>query len=63
MELINSCTLIPSIDPAELAYDIALENNTTSYNFIFIAAAKEEKASLMTLDKKMYRRARANRNV
>jgi predicted nucleic acid-binding protein len=63
LEFIKSCTVICSSDLAELAYEIALGNNTAFYDSLFLAAAEREEVTLLTLDKKMYEKARAKRNV
>lgn len=63
LEFIKSCSVICSSDLAELAYEIALENNTTFYDSLFLAAGEREEVTLLTLDKKMYEQARAKRNV
>jgi predicted nucleic acid-binding protein len=63
LEFIKSCTVICSSDLAELAYEIALGNNTAFYDSLFLAAAEREEVTLLTLDKKMYEQARAKRNV
>ena len=63
LEFIQSCTQISSMDLARLAYDIALENRTTFYDSLFLAAAESEKVPLLTLDRKMYEKAKGNLNV
>ena len=59
LEFIHSCTMIPSADLSTLAYDIALENKISFYDSLFLAAARREEVSLLTLDRKMYEKARA----
>ncbi len=59
LEFIHSCTMIPSADLATLAYDIALDNKISFYDSLFLAAARRDEVSLLTLDRKMYEKARA----
>ncbi|MDQ1260856.1 MAG: hypothetical protein QG575_37, partial [Euryarchaeota archaeon] len=54
LQFIKSCTIMNSYDLAGSAYEIALENNTTFYDSLFLAAAQKGKVPLLTLDKKMY---------
>ena len=60
---IKSCTIMNSSDLAGSAYEIALENKTTFYDSLFLAAAQQGKVPLLTLDKKMYVTAKAKNNV
>jgi predicted nucleic acid-binding protein len=60
---IKSCTVMNSSDLAGRAYEIALENRTTFYDALFLAAAKQEEVPLLTLDKKMHAAAKAKSNV
>lgn len=60
---IKSCTLMNSSDLAGHAYEIAIENRTTFYDSLFLAAADQENVPLLTLDKKMYLAAKEKRNV
>lgn len=59
LEFIKSCTMISSTNLAPLAYDIALENKISFYDSLFLAAARREEVNLLTLDKKMYEKARS----
>ncbi len=63
LEFIRSCSVICSSDLAELAYEIALENETTFYDSLFLAAAEREEVKLLTLDRKMYEKVKAKGNV
>lgn len=63
LEFIKSCSVICSSDLAELAYEIALENKTTFYDSLFLAAAEREGVTLLTLDQKMCEKVRATINV
>jgi predicted nucleic acid-binding protein len=60
---IKSCTIMNSSDLAGCAYEIALENNTTFYDSLFLAAAQQVEVPLLTLDRKMYMAAKAKNNV
>ena len=60
---IKSCTMMNSSDLAGHAYEVALENKTTFYDSLFLAAAEQEKVPLLTLDKKMYEAAKAKGNA
>jgi predicted nucleic acid-binding protein len=63
LEFIKSCTLIISSDLAWQAYEIGLENGTTFYDSLFLAAAERERVPLLTLDKKMYEKVKAKMDV
>jgi len=63
LQFLKSCTVMNSSDLAGHAYEIALENKTTFYDSLFLAAAEQEKVPLLTLDKKMYESAKAKMNV
>lgn len=52
LEFIKSCRVVLTSDLADLAYEIALENETTFYDSLFLAAAEREEVTLLTLDKK-----------
>ncbi len=60
---IKSCTIMNSSDLAGSAYEIALENKTTFYDSLFLAAAQQGNVPLLTLDKKMYVAAKAKNNI
>lgn len=63
LEFIKSCTQLSSLDLAMLAYEISVENKTTFYDSLFLAAAEKEGVPLYTLDKKMYEKVKAKRDV
>jgi predicted nucleic acid-binding protein len=63
LQFIKSCTVMHSSDLAASAYEIALENKTTFYDSLFLAAAGQANAPLLTLDRKMYEAAKARNNV
>ena len=63
LEFIKSCSQISSFELAELAYEISVENKTTFYDSLFLAAAEKERVPLYTLDKKMHEKVKAKRDV
>jgi predicted nucleic acid-binding protein len=63
LDFIKSCSIIASFELAELAYDISVENRTTFYDSLFLAAAERENVPLFTLDKKLYEKVKAKRDV
>lgn len=63
IEYIKSCTILRSSDLADLAFEISLEDKTTFYDSLFLAAAEKEQVPLLTLDKKLYEKVKLNRNV
>ena len=63
IDYINSCTILRSSDLTDLAFKIAVENKTTFYDSLFLAAAEREQVSLLTLDKKLYDKVKANKDV
>ncbi len=63
LEFIKSCSQISSFELAKLAYEISVENKTTFYDSLFLAAAENERVPLYTLDKKMYEKVKAKRDV
>ena len=63
LDFIKSCSIIDSFELAELAYEISVENRTTFYDSLFLAAAERENVPLFTLDKKLYEKVKAKRDV
>jgi predicted nucleic acid-binding protein len=63
LDFIKSCAQIGSSELAELAYEISVENKTTFYDSLFLAAAEKEKVPLYTLDKKLYEKVKTKRDV
>ncbi len=45
------------------AYIISLEAKTTFYDSLFLAAAEESQVRLLTLDRKLYEKAKLTRNM
>jgi predicted nucleic acid-binding protein len=63
LDLIKSCSILDSFELAELAYEISVENRTTFCDSLFLAAAERENVPLYTLDKKLYEKVKAKRDV
>jgi predicted nucleic acid-binding protein len=61
--IIGMCDMIKAGDLAEDAYEIAVNSKISFYDALFLAAAEKEQVPLLTLDKKLYAKAKANRNV
>jgi len=55
--------LISSSDLTDLAFKIAMENKMNFYDSLFLAAAEREHVPLLTLDKKLYDKAKADKDV
>ena len=56
-------TILRSPDLTDLAFKIAVENKTTFCDSLFLAAAEKEQVPLLTLDKKLYDKVKANKDV
>lgn len=63
IDYIKSCTLLRSSDLVDLAFEISVEDKTTFYDSLFLAAAEKEQVPLLTLDKKLYEKVKVNRDV
>lgn len=59
----GACALIRAGDLAEEAYDIAVEDRIAFYDSLFLAASERENAPLLTLDRKLYEKAKGKREV
>lgn len=59
----EACVVIKASDLAEEAYDIAVEDRIAFYDSLFLAAANREEAPLLTLDRKLYEKAKEKRNI
>ena len=59
----TACTLIKASDLTAEAFEIAVENKTSYYDSLFLAAAQEEEIPLLTLDRKLYEKVKAKRDV
>jgi predicted nucleic acid-binding protein len=61
--IVTACTLMKASDLTEEAFEIAVENKTSYYDSLFLAAAEKEEMPLLTLDKKLYEKAKAKKDV
>jgi predicted nucleic acid-binding protein len=59
----TACTLIKASDLTAEAFEIAVENKTSYYDSLFLAAAQGEEIPLLTLDRKLYEKVKAKRDV
>lgn len=61
--VMTACTLMKAFDLTEEAFEIAVENKTSYYYSLFLAAAQEKEMPLLTLDRKLYEKVKAKRDV
>lgn len=61
--IIGMCDVLKASDLAEVAYAVAVNSKVAFYDALFLAAADREQVPLLTLDKKLYNKAKANRDV
>ena len=59
----EACELVRAEDLTIRAYKIAVETRTAFYDSLFLAAAEARQVPLLTLDRKLYEKARSTRNV
>lgn len=59
----TACTLMKASDLTDKAFEIAVENKTSYYDSLFLAAAQVEEMPLLTLDRKLYEKVKAKRDV
>lgn len=59
----TACKLLKASDLTVKAFEIAVDNNTAYYDSLFLAAAAEEEVPLLTLDRKLYGKVKAKRDV
>ena len=59
----DACELVRAEDLTIRAYNIAVETRTAFYDSLFLAAAEARQVPLLTLDRKLYGKARSTRNV
>jgi predicted nucleic acid-binding protein len=59
----EACELVRAEDLALGAYNISVETRTAFYDSLFLAAAEARQVPLLTLDRKLYEKARSTRNV
>jgi len=59
----EACELIRAEDLTMEAYNISIVTGTAFYDSLFLAAAEESQVPLLTLDRRLYERAKLTRNV
>ena len=59
----EACELVRAEDLTIKAYNISVETRTAFYDSLFLAAAEARQVPLLTLDRKLYEKARSTRNV
>jgi predicted nucleic acid-binding protein len=59
----TACTIMKASNLTAEAFEIAVENKISYYDSLFLAAAQEEEMPLLTLDKKLYEKVKAKRDV
>ena len=59
----EACELVRAEDLTIRAYNIAVVTRTAFYDSLFLAAAEARQVPLLTLDRKLYEKARSTRNV
>lgn len=58
-----ACTLTKASDRTAEAFETAVVNRTSYYGSLFLSAAQEEEMPLLTLDRKLYEKVKAKRDV
>jgi predicted nucleic acid-binding protein len=59
----KACDIVKAQDLAAEAYEISMETKAVFYDSLFLALAKREQVPLLTLDKNLYKKAKASQNV
>ena len=59
----EACDTVRAQDLAAEAYEIAVDTKVDFYDSLFLALAKREQVPLLTLDKNLYKKAKASQNV
>jgi predicted nucleic acid-binding protein len=59
----EACELVWAEDLTIGAYEIAVETRTAFYDSLFLTAAEARQVPLLTLDRKLYEKAKLTRNV
>ncbi len=59
----QACALIRASDLISEAYRIAIEDKIAFYDSLFLAACERENAPLLTMDRKLYEKAKLKRDV
>ncbi len=61
--IMNVCNIITSQKLLENGFEIAVVDEITSYDALFVAASEREKIPLLTLDRKLYEKLHEKRNI
>jgi len=61
--IFEACDVVRFQDLASEAYDISVKTKTTFYDSLFLALAEKEQVPLLTLDKRMYEKAKDKMDV
>jgi predicted nucleic acid-binding protein len=61
--IFEACDVVRFQDLALDAYEISIETKTTFYDSLFLALAEKEQVPLLTLDRRMYDRAKGKVNM
>ncbi len=59
----EACELVRAEDLTIEAYSVSVETRTDFYDSLFLAAAERRQVPLLTLDRKLYEKAKSTRNV
>ena len=59
----TACTLIKASDLTTEAFEIAVEDKTSYYDSLFLAAAQKEGMPLLTLDRRLHEKTKSKRDV
>ena len=59
----DACELVRAEDLTVGAYNISIVTGTAFYDSLFLAAAEARQVPLLTLDRKLYEKAKPTRNV
>lgn len=59
----EACDIVRAEDLVFRAYEISIDTATSFYDSLFLALAEKEQTPLLTLDKKLYKKANASFDV
>jgi len=59
----TACTLIKASDLTTEAFEIAVDDKTSYYDSLFLAAAQKEGMPLLTLDRRLHEKTKSKRDV
>lgn len=61
--IMEACSVINARELVGDAYSIAVEHRVAFYDSLYIAAAKKERAPLLTLDKKLFEKVKGGTDI